>query len=87
MLPGEHNHPEDFSGRLIPASWSLGGFSCDGLGNDAHAGSVEEKGFDFSFGSLSRKLLTIPEECHSRGVANPGDDLPRGANGGVGGSD
>ena len=57
------------------------------VGDDAHAGGVEEEGFDFGFGASSRDFLSVKEEGDAGGVADAGDDLAIGFDGSVGGSD
>ena len=48
---------------------------------------VEDEGFGFSFGALGWELFAVPEETHSRGIADADDKFTRGVKCGIGWGD
>jgi hypothetical protein len=53
------------------------------IGHLAHALGIENVGFNLGFGALGRDLLAIPQKADASGVADSGNDLAAGADGGV----
>ena len=56
-------------------------------GHDAHAGVVEDEGFDFAFSAVGRDFLAVKQESDSGGVPDLGDDFASATDRGVGRSD